>query len=723
MLIASSYTESMEALVRDLEKELVDSRHKQGELEEALRRQNDGADRVISSKAAGSSAKLIKPGSPASKGNPTRTAAESKDGQIHRGPVSRELGRMVRPHTNVENFVGSSSGVFFLDTAFAYFKAHVDPQCNLDAQVEQSFSSVWRKSPAPDIPLTPLSSTSQVLPPYDSALSFISVFFDQATHMFPVLHKPTFLKSVQQIYEIPLSTHLTSFLPQLYMVLAVGAQYQALKSGDEAASTMVGRFYRIAKDSQYPRGAHEDLMLLQDMVLELILLEAWDRPSEAAKLCRETTALVLQLGLHRHSRRFRYGPLETEMRKRIFWCVYIIDVCTALTLGLPKSLRDPDIDVDYPSDVDDDSLTETNYLPVLPGEPTRISTFISLCKLSSIMSQTVEMLYTTTDRRGGPAKIIHLTRLLDAWEASSLQEDTSAEDALGFESQHGAVYPPAELHKKILLNYIRWIVHRPALSFGITEPQYSASLHQCTQAVVNLIRDIRAAVHLLNRIPINTIIKCHTVWLAGIAVLFRLWLHHGKQCCRSEYHDRLRFETEASCKQCIEILQHFSTSLEKDTSAHTSSLSGLMQSSFAAFDSTRPQGQYESSNRQPGTTKPIMDGIPVCTATTETTNTLAEPPPNPASRTPMTSNGFEIELLQPGLMDSFNMSPYPELPFLTHEWNLQAGDPWGDDWASLGLPLGPTAESPNALDGAVTETTAGKKRSAAVFESDWSGIS
>ncbi|KAF2187050.1 hypothetical protein K469DRAFT_686261 [Zopfia rhizophila CBS 207.26] len=67
--------------------------------------------------------------------------------------------------------------------------------------------------------------------------------------------------------------------------------------------------------------------------------------------------------------------------------------------GLPKSFRDEGIDIELPSDVDDDFVTLKGYLLSLASEPTGMTMFVSIVKGCRILSNTFERLYRTTDRR------------------------------------------------------------------------------------------------------------------------------------------------------------------------------------------------------------------------------------------------------------------------------------------------------------------------------------
>lgn len=62
--------------------------------------------------------------------------------------------------------------------------------------------------------------------------------------------------------------------------------------------------------------------------------------------------------------------------------------------GLPVVLREEDIRTEYPEDVDDENITETGFLPTLPGESTRLSSAIALFSGSRILNTALHNLYS-----------------------------------------------------------------------------------------------------------------------------------------------------------------------------------------------------------------------------------------------------------------------------------------------------------------------------------------
>lgn len=83
---------------------------------------------------------------------------------------------------------------------------------------------------------------------------------------------------------------------------------------------------------------------------------------------------------------------------------------------MPTLLRDDDITVEYPADVDDENISEHGLSPGLPGELTRISSAIALFRMSRILSKTLECLYPAKSSYSISLKKLHsLSDELDQW--------------------------------------------------------------------------------------------------------------------------------------------------------------------------------------------------------------------------------------------------------------------------------------------------------------------
>lgn len=66
-------------------------------------------------------------------------------------------------------------------------------------------------------------------------------------------------------------------------------------------------------------------------------------------------------------------------------------------MGLPQLFKEDDIHCEYPTDIDDEYVTEKGFLPTLPGESSKISSALALFRVSRILSKVLHRMYPTTD--------------------------------------------------------------------------------------------------------------------------------------------------------------------------------------------------------------------------------------------------------------------------------------------------------------------------------------
>ena len=94
--------------------------------------------------------------------------------------------------------------------------------------------------------------------------------------------------------------------------------------------------------------------------------------------CWRTFGTVSQLslatGLNRKTRSSTIS-VELECRRRTFWCAYTLDVHLSVVLGRPQLFHDEDIDVELPTDIEDDKLIETQH--AASGTSTGLSTMLA----------------------------------------------------------------------------------------------------------------------------------------------------------------------------------------------------------------------------------------------------------------------------------------------------------------------------------------------------------
>ncbi|KAJ0277988.1 hypothetical protein COL940_007500 [Colletotrichum noveboracense] len=224
--------------------------------------------------------------------------------------------------------------------------------------------------------------------------------------------------------------------------------------------------------------------------------------------------------------------------------------------GMPRLIRDQDVDTDLPSRVDHDQVSRESVAFPLPGERSQVDTALCMFKLAVIVGEALEKLYTTTRRRGGVAKITQLQAELTMWERMLPTEKlTDADD-------DGGDLLPAVNIDTFEVAFLRAAfcnatvhIHRPALAFTTSDPQFSVSLIACGRASAELIRLFaigsgdETTPRRLDAVIIAHLYPngMHMLWQAGLTILFARW--KGQPISTDE-------EDEDLVRTCATTLRH-----------------------------------------------------------------------------------------------------------------------------------------------------------------------
>ncbi|PBP17823.1 fungal-specific transcription factor domain-containing protein [Diplocarpon rosae] len=347
-------------------------------------------------------------------------------------------------------FVGASSGRAFVDAlkrriqqsgqSLAGF--HSEDLLNIQSQV----------SPVPQVP----GSKTLNAPPRMFSDRCVNVFFQEWAPLFPVLHKTTFLRLYEEYMLNPDIVMEPHKLAQLHLVFGIAGISSDRPDRENIA--LVEEQWRQSLESVLMDNTLATLQCLVLAILYCILKADYTRLQYY-----KGTAVGLshRLGLHQSQKQFSLGALRTETRKKVFWTLYTVDCFSAALLGLPRLLKEEDIHAEYPSDTDDEYVTEKGFQPTLPGESTKISSALALFRVSRILSRVLDQNY--------PAAAIHDLSLqslaslegdLKEWSDKlpthlklTFVQDKPSTDITGSRS---AIL-------SLAYYYIRSLIHRPAV--------------------------------------------------------------------------------------------------------------------------------------------------------------------------------------------------------------------------------------------------------------------
>jgi hypothetical protein len=99
------------------------------------------------------------------------------------------------------------------------------------------------------------------------------------------------------------------------------------------------------------------LMVLQAFVLFLICVRTQDDTRLVWALSGLTTHLAQALGVHRDGTNFGLSPFETEMRRRLWWHICILDSRAAEDQGADPTFTEAFYDARLPLNINDDDIS------------------------------------------------------------------------------------------------------------------------------------------------------------------------------------------------------------------------------------------------------------------------------------------------------------------------------------------------------------------------------
>lgn len=318
----NSYTESIEERLRTLEAET----HR-------LKEDNNTKDRRIKELERANARLSIIGESNSSPPASNAPLSSRYDGHRHNKastdePLSREVGRMNRDRRGTGRFMGSSSGIFFVGSASQRLASLGNLSGNVSDDLLRVDIDDETTAFRPDVEDP---TVSMDLPPREIAENYINIWFDFSRQIFPNLHRPSFMESVDRLYDTAMEKRDRAFLAQFFLVLALGCRHAVLtgESNDNMPSVKStgddSNWFSRSTKFQCDIIACNDLMAVQWQGLLTMWYLYTGKRSLAFQMTGKMTRLALELGLHRHTRRFHFDPLQTEMRKRVFWVSYMLD--------------------------------------------------------------------------------------------------------------------------------------------------------------------------------------------------------------------------------------------------------------------------------------------------------------------------------------------------------------------------------------------------------------
>ncbi|KAH6990192.1 fungal-specific transcription factor [Ilyonectria destructans] len=551
-------------------------------------------------------------------------------GQYSSGPATNhlpsiEIGSFVALPSSDSEFIGSASGVFFADTVFRAFAraasaaavdaserrrnggTATDPSANPGADadgpdpgsahtylvapethdVSQSVGDERGENPteststtSPGTPSYGIDTTALgIPPPSDTAQKLLMAFFRHWHSFFPFLHGPTFVEQVNRFYEEDPGLD-SPANPQPNWKLCRAVMFQCIFN--IVASTSSGEVLPPAcRIQSIPAfisaigtlfSCHDVASLQALLAAELYLITSMSLRA-ASTIQGVLARSMYNSGFHRCPSRYRQLPPGTcGIRKRIFWCAYVLDRYIGQALGHPFSIQDADVDVCIPGMVElhrpvksrenaaasQAVLNEQvlDHLPMHQTEPAYLAGGSSARPPSSgqprdvltthdiLAAQSPAQHYTAAGKEAREFILSHLAtysqllgEVVHLFHRSIHTRNISAQSirdityrvhcwwnglppAFQDEVQDGSSnhQPSHSVFFNMLHNYLILLIHRPFLSLPPDNQDFQSSVQTALSASRNII--VKLKWHTDNPFLMAWPATLSAVWMAGLVIAF-----------------------------------------------------------------------------------------------------------------------------------------------------------------------------------------------------------
>ncbi|KAH9925726.1 fungal-specific transcription factor domain-containing protein [Fomitopsis serialis] len=215
--------------------------------------------------------------------------------------------------------------------------------------------------------------------------SLVQCFLSTTYYLLPLLHVPTFLSD----YGNPRKWGEPGFAAFVVAVCCLSSRHidDPRVRGDPSDGNSAGTqwFELFGRLRTLPSADRPTIYTVQAVLVAGVYAVGLGKLSKAFGLLAEAVTLSIDIGLHRSVDDYDvFDPIEDEVRKRTFWCVYLWDKQASSYFGRPPVIRLRDCDVGEPAIVDDELITRDGVGP-------RMGAFVSTVRIFIVLESVVDI--------------------------------------------------------------------------------------------------------------------------------------------------------------------------------------------------------------------------------------------------------------------------------------------------------------------------------------------
>jgi hypothetical protein len=328
-------------------------------------------------------------------------------------------------------FLGPSSGIAMTRLVMELARQNCANKSIRDLVPDTAAREIKKKfddeSAKPTSKVYPLISSvaAQDLPTRELMEKLVDIYMIKAQYLLPLLHEPTFRQEVQEVYNGSVDPTLNF---QLRLVIAISMQKL-----DSQYAGLADSYYLAALPYLVAAIQKRDLSTLQcfALIAQYSVLTPTRTASYwvvglGARLCQEL-GLCEEETIQEFPAGNRLGPLEVDMRRRLFWIISSMEFGLAHTLGRPSAfgMTVDHIDVQFFQLCDDRFITPH---ALLQGNYPIMKKCISIhfLKMRLLQAEIRRMLYLKkreTPKNDEDPWFVSMRNRLDEWVSCCPKND------------------------------------------------------------------------------------------------------------------------------------------------------------------------------------------------------------------------------------------------------------------------------------------------------------
>jgi hypothetical protein len=231
-------------------------------------------------------------------------------------------------------------------------------------------------------------------PPLSQSVALFEIFKHSVAPLVHIFHMPTLVASYWDAVASPesLDRNTEALLFAIYYSTVISMEPQQCKEVLGFSRAAAVKHYQFAVEQAMARANllnTQSVVLIQAVVLFLSAL----RNEDASRTAWSMTALIFHIaqamGLHRDGASFGLRPMETEIRRRLWWHICLLDIRSSEYHGCEPIVHESMFDTRMPLNINDSDLTPDMTAPPAEREGSTEMTFCLIrCEVMRIVWKT-----------------------------------------------------------------------------------------------------------------------------------------------------------------------------------------------------------------------------------------------------------------------------------------------------------------------------------------------